>query len=496
MNINNSNYIQANLQQKIDAVRTSFKYPKNKDLIVRQLYIKSLNRSGALIFIESMVNSQVIEREIITPLMRIAIENPNNDFLNIIEKQVLTVKSVKKITNSKDLIEDIINGNTVLLIDGITDVLSLSTIGYEHRSVEKPTNENTLKGPREAFVESSQVNRSLIRRSIKSEDLVTESMQIGSKQLCTVYILYLDDIVDKELVEKVKKRLSDIKAEYIENLSILEQHIEDRPYSLVSTVLYTERPDRVVGYLNEGHAALIMDNSPSCLIVPVTFWSFFHTGEEQYERWFYGNFIRIIRLVAFIIAFAAPALYIAVTNFHQEMIPTDLVLAIAGSRETLPFPAILEVLLMELSFELIRESSTRIPSTIGPTIGIVGALILGQAAVQANIVSPILVIIVAITGLSSFAVPEISFSYTIRIARFILILAAITLGFFGVSICVSIIIAYLVSIKSFDVPFISPMAPHYRSSKDLIVRPVTWKEWIRPLNLHPKDKAKQKKPGE
>jgi spore germination protein KA len=487
---------QPTLKQKVSHIKSSFVAPKNKDLDIRELYIKSIKKDGVLIFIDGMVDSKIIEKEVITPLIKEDVNGVNEEPLSVLKKRILTVKKVEEVSSIKDVVEKIIRGNTILLIDGVKGALALSTTGFEHRAVDKPSNENVIKGPKEAFVESSKINRSLIRRQIKSEKLVTESIDVGSKQISTVHMLYLDDIANNQIVDKVKSRLQNINAESVTNLSSLEQYIEDRPYSLIPTVLYTERPDRAASFLNEGHVVLIMDNSPSSLIVPITFWAFFHTGEDQYQRWFYGNFIRLMRFIAFCISFAVPGIYVAITNYHQEMIPTDLVLSIAGTRETMPFPAILEVLLMELSFELIREGSTRIPTSIGPTIGIVGALILGQAAVQANIVSPILVIVVAITGLSSFAIPEVSFSYTIRIGRFMVLICGILFGFFGISLFLSFVIIYTAGISSFDVPYISPFTPYFRSSKDFLFRSVMKKQWSRPLNMHPKDKARKEKPKE
>lgn len=309
-----------------------------------------------------------------------------------------------------------------------------------------------------------------------------------------VNLMYLKNIVDPGLVESVKQRISQIEAIGTDHLSVLEQHIEERPYSLIPSALLTERPDRACAFINEAHVVLLMESSPYALVVPVTFWSLFHTPEDMYQRWAYGNFIRIVRLVAVLVALLTPSIYIAASNFHLEMIQSDLLLSIAGTRERVPFPAVVEVLLMECTFELLREAGVRIPTTIGPTIGIVGALILGQAAVDADIISPILVIIVAITGLSSFAIPNISFSFIIRILRFAFFFAASVIGLYGIALLMTACIAYLASFKSFGVPFLAPMAPHYRSSKDLILRPPVWKQWLRPFHVHPQDKVRKNKP--
>lgn len=273
----------------------------------------------------------------------------------------------------------------------------------------------------------------------------------------------------------------------------MEQYLEERPRSLFPTLLYTERPDRAAAFIEEGHIALLMANSPSCLILPATFWSIFHSPEDHYLRTPHGNFIRILRIIAMFIAFFTSSFYIAVTNFHVGMIPPDLLMAIAGSRERVPFPSIIEILIMELAFELIREAGLRVPSPIGPTIGIVGALILGQAAVQANIISPIVIIVIALSGLSSFIIIDTSLNFALRMSRFLFIFAAGFIGIYGSTVLFVIGLFYLVSLKSFGTPFFAPMTPHTSSSKDLLIRHVPLKERFRPGYVKPKDMVKQGK---
>ena len=259
------------------------------------------------------------------------------------------------------------------------------------------------------------------------------------------------------------------------------------------TLLYTERPDRAVSFIEEGHIALLMENSPASLVLPTTFWALFHSPEDHYLRTPYGNFIRLLRIIALLIALFTSSLYIAITNFHVGMIPPDLLMAIAGSRERVPFPSVIEVLSMEIAFELIREAGLRVPSPIGPTIGIVGALILGQAAVQANIISPIVIIVIALSGLSSFIVSDVSMNFAIRMTRFLFIFSAAFIGIYGVTALFIAGLFYLVSLKSFGTPYFAPMTPHSYSSKDFIFRHVPSKEIFRPGYLKTKDMPKQRK---
>lgn len=485
----------SDLNTNINKFKNIFVYPANRDFIIRELHIKSINRDAVILFLYGMVKEEIIEKHVLEPLMVETLSLVSNEDLgSTLMKRIIQGKNVKKVDNYKGVTDEILMGSTLLFIQGYNKAISISTTGYEHRAVEKPTNENTLKGPKEAFTESEQANRSLVRKALRHEKLVAESVRIGERAIDDVYVMYVKGIANQNLIDEVKNRISKINVSSIQSLSLLEQYLEDNTYSLIPTILSTERPDRVVSFLLEGYVAIFMDGSPCALIAPVTFFSFFHNPEDQYQRWLYGNFIRLIRLASIYVALLTPGIYIAISSYHIDMIPTDLVLAIAASREQLPFPAIIEVIIMELSFELLREAGVRIPTPIGPTIGIVGALILGQAAVQANVVSPILVIIVAITGLGSFAIPELSLSFIVRIGRFAFLTAGALMGFYGIAACLAMSIAYISTIKSFGVPWLSPLSPHYRSSKDTITLPPVWKQWLRPQFLSPQDDVRRQIP--
>jgi|GEM_PF-1055439 len=488
---NKKELISSKLAVNLNRIKEIFVYPKNQDFKIRKISIRSINRVGVILYLNGMVDSKKVEEHIIKPLQ----EEPCNDEkltnIDLINK-VINVSIADEIDTFQEIKKKILDGRTVLLVDGSRKAIYMDTVGFSYRNVEKPTAETVVKGPKESFSESTQVNRSLIRKQLRNEKLITEIMSVGESSPLDISMMYIDDIASPDLVKKIKKRVQDIKADVVQNIAILEQHLEERPYSLVPTILYTERPDRVAAFLQEGHVVLV-DNSPAALVLPVTFWSFFQTAEDMYQRWAYGNFIRLIRLLALLTTLLAPAAYIAMTNFHENLLPTDLLLAIAATRENVPFPVIIEVLLMEISFELIREAGIRIPNTIGPTIGIVGALLIGQAAVDANVISPIIVIIIALNGLSSFAIPNTSLNYMIRIMKFIFSFSAYLFGYLGISISLTVTLSYLASIKSFDVPFLSPLSPYYPSSGDTIIRPPVWKQWLRPLNIYPQDKQRKEK---
>lgn len=478
----------SNLKDNSDKLKELFSYPTNIDFTIKDLYIKSLNKDAMLFYLNGMVKKEKIEEHIIKPLMWKNISISTKIPLSDIEKKILTTIESNRFNNLKVISEDLLKGHVVVLIDGYKEALSIVATGFEYRNISKAENEVVIKGPHESFAESQEVNRSLIRKQLRNRNLITETLIIGETSSTDISVMYIKDVTEPKLIENIKNRIKEIKVDGIKSVSILEQHIEERPYSLFPSLLYTERPDRAAHFLKEGNIVILSDNTPACLVAPATFWSFFHTAEDTYERWAYGNFLRIIRLFAIFISLLAPASYIAMTNFHEELIPLDLLISIAGSRETVPFPALVEVLIMEVSFELVREAGIRVPSPIGPTVGIVGALILGQAAVDANIVSPIMIIIVGITAISSFAIADTSLNFSIRILRFGITALAATMGFIGISVGLICLFAYMLSIKSFDVPYFSPLAPYTKSPTNTILRAPVWKRWLNPFKSNKKIK--------
>ncbi|WP_068677620.1 spore germination protein [Oceanobacillus sp. Castelsardo] len=468
----------------LEQFKKAYFYPVNTDFTVRNLHIGGINKRAAIVFINTITDIQVINEFAIDPLIK-------NQEQNILIEDIITIQSMETKNTINDATLDINNGNAALIIEGESKVYILNASNFEGRSVEKPDNESVVKGPKEAFNEKVFTNISLVRKRIRDKNLIVESSIISKRSKNMVYMLYLKDIANEKLLDNVRERVNALDTDAIQNLSLLEQYIEERKYSIFPSVLYTERPDRAVSFLEDGYIVLLMENSPDCLVLPATFWSFFHSAEDHYLRFPYGNFTRILRMLSFFITIFTSAIYVAVVTYHIGMIPPDLLLAIAATREKVPFPALVEIVLMEIAFELIREAGLRVPTPIGPTIGIVGALILGQAAVQANLVSPIVVIVVALGGLSSFAVGDISMNFTVRLIRFLFIFAAGLFGIYGMTAVFVMGMFYMVSLKSFGVPYLSPLTPSYQSSKDTLFRRAIPKEALRPGYLKPKDIKKR-----
>lgn len=451
----------------------------------REFTAHRLGKKVVLFYIPSMTDTSIINEEIINPLI----------MSGEVMDDVISSISVSAIREEKEIgkaVKELNIGDTVLLVDGHNQAYIIKTEMPAGRSIEKPQNETTLFGPKEAFVENASVNISLIRKKIRSEDFTVEKMIIGARSHNEVFIVYNRKLAGSEILSEVKSRIRSISIDAVQNLSLLIQHIEDRKKSLVPTILETERPDRAASFIEDGYVIILMNNSPSALITPATFWSFFHIADDHYLRFIYGNFTRLLRIVALFITLLTPALYIALTNYHIEMIPTDLLLAIVGAREMVPMTGFIELAMLELAFELIREAGVRVPTPIGPTIGIVGALILGQAAVEANLVSPVVVIVVALTGLSSYSTSDLDLNYSIRIARFFFLIAAGLFGIFGIVFVFMICLIYLASLKSFGIPYLAPLTPKYKSSEDVLFRKVLSSEHFRPAFTKAKDITKNK----
>lgn len=485
-----------NLSENIFCLEEKFHLPKNKDVVFRPFTISTTPEvSAVLLYLENMVDKQVINNSILQPLMLLSHLNPNQGASLVtcqrILQSYLPSNHVRKLTTYAEVITEVTGGATVILFDGCSCGLAAETRGFAFRNIEAAKTEQVVQGPQEGFNESIRDNTSLIRKHLRTEQLIAEYEKVGVRNKTSVAIMYLEDLANSNLVKEVKRRVSSIDADYLPESGTLEEFIEDHTFSLIPQVIKTERPDRVASKLIEGKVAIVVDNNPFVMLVPATFWDLLHSPEDHYVRFPYGFWLRFIRLAAVFLSVLLPALYVAVATFHQEMIPTDLLLSIAAAKERVPFPTIVEVLLMELSFELIREAGVRVPGIIGPTVGIVGTLILGQAAVAASLVSPILIIVVAVTGLSSYAIPSYSAGFGFRFMRFIFIFLAATLGFFGISTGLFIVFCLLLSMNSFGVPFLAPVAPRTAPSADILVRYPAWSQEQRPDYLQTKDVQRQ-----
>ncbi|HZK34792.1 MAG TPA: spore germination protein [Bacillota bacterium] len=469
------------LMQNRQRIEQEFNMPKNKDVIIRDIRIGK-DTEAFIVFVEGMADSTTIKDFILRPLMTDNhFENSGNECdINYIMENVLSANQVDKASTYDEVISQVLNGLTALFIQDCHEGILIESRGFEKRSVEQPVTETVISGPHEAFTENLRTNLTLVRKIIKNKNLITEMLPIGKTNNSDCGIMYIDGIANTKIVDEVKRRIKSIDIDFIMGSGMLNQLIEDHPLAIFPQILTTERPDRTASFLMEGKVIFICDGTPYASAVPVTFFHMFHSSEDSFMRWQYGTFIRLIRVMAFFLAMFLPGFFIALTLYHAEMVPTELLLAIERSRENVPFPVIAEILMMEVAFELIREAGIRVPDVIGHTLGIIGALILGQSAVAANLVSPLLVIIVSITGLGNFAMPNYYLGVAIRILKFLFIFLGFFAGFYGISIGIFIIGGMACSMKCFGVPYFAPVAPKTKVNPDVIIRQPIWKQRMRP----------------
>lgn len=378
----------------------------------------------------------------------------------------------------EEALEGLLNGDALLCISGETSALLFPFSQKVKRAVSVSENEKTIRGPKESFVEDVWMNLSLIRQRIKSENLVMEQFVIGSESRTIVLLLYMKGRCAPDMVQQFKTKLGAIRTDRVPDSSFLEELLDERLISPFPKMLNTERPDVVVSSLFEGRLALLTDGTPSNLVAPATLLSFMQSAEDYYQRYFYSSWIRVLRYVFFFLSLILPSAYVAITTFHPEMLPYNMLNSLAASRDIVPFPAILEALMMEVTFEVMREAGQRIPTTMGQTISIVGAIVIGEAAVQAGIVSAPMVIIVALTGISSFVVPHFSLTLTVRFLRFALLFISAIFGLLGLLIGVFFIYIHLLSLESYGTPYLSPFIPFKSEQMRDAAGRFPWTNWI------------------
>ncbi|GAB7388766.1 spore germination protein [Bacillaceae bacterium] len=464
------------------------------DVVFHPFYIGG-QQKAVFIYIEGLTNVEEVNEHLLAPLMSESLSKKREDELAQLTRfaaKKIPFANVKEITTLSDCVKEIATGRPVLLIDRKKSAFSFNLLKREKRSIEEPVAESVVRGPREGFIESLNVNTSLLRQRIKSHRLKMVLLQVGRYTKTDVVIVYVEGLADQTLVEEAKRRLQRIEIDGIIDSGYIEDLIEDYPFSPFPQVLTTERPDVVAANLLEGRVAIFTDGSPFALVVPTTLFSLLQSPEDYYSRFLIGTAIRWLRYLFFAISLLLPSLYVAVLTFHQEMIPTTLLIRAAASREQIPFPALVEAIMMEVTFEALREAGTRLPKQIGPAVSIVGALVIGEAAVSAGIISAPMVMVVAITGIASFSVPRYNVAIAFRMLRFPMMFLAGTLGLLGIMLGIIAIVVHLCTLRSFGVPYLSPMAPtKQRDMRDVLIRAPWWMFRTRPHLTGDYDKFRQ-----
>ena len=511
---------------EIDKNLDFLKYKYNalicNDVIIREfsLLAQNIEYKAFVMYIDGMVDSPVINEFILSPLMmrnrtnifddkqkkfvsekkidNVTLKNfkksKEKNLVDFIYNSLIPQNSVDKVTDFSDVYSAINMGNCMLFVDSLDTAFNLDVKGFKQRSIDSPSNEVVVRGSQEAFVENIRTNTSMIRRLVNNENLVMETLTVGQITKTQVSIGYIKSLANEDLVTEVRYRINNLSVDYLISSGQLEQLIQDSPESLFPQMVATERPDKVSNFLLEGRVVIVVNGSPYVLVAPGVFVDFITSPEDLNLKYQFSNLEKIIRLLAIFLSLLLPGIYIAVTNYHQELIPTELLFTIAAARESVPFPTFVEILLMEVSFELIREAGLRVPTPLGSTIGIVGALILGEAAVSASLVSPVLIIIIAITGICSFSIPDFSLNFTFRIYRFVYIILGYMAGFLGISFGIFIQLAIMCKLKSFGSPYINPyiLGKNKRSISSYFIPPI-WKRERTSSFVHAQKKFSQQK---
>lgn len=450
-------------------------YENCDDIKMREMKIGEDRGRGCFIaYIEVAVSNMLLENTALGRMLAALGQMPEEKINQVLDQNALGITDVTPYSYVEDAAEAMLTGEAILFVEGYEKALKISDKGYPSMGVQEPDSEKVIRGSKEGFTDSVKVNTALIRKRIRSTRVKVQQIQEGLRSHTAVDLVYMEDLAYPSVVEEVKRRISAYEIDGVLDSGIIEQLAEKKWYSPFPQFQTTQRPDRAAMAVLEGRVVLLSDNSPVALILPTDVNSFLKTSDDYYNRFEVATFARILRFMAAFFAMTLPGLYLAVTNFHTQILPTPLLLSFWEARIGVPFPAALEVILMELSFELLREAGVRLPGAMGNTIGIVGGLIIGQAAVDANIVSPIVVIVVAFTALCSFSIPNEEFAFSFRILKFYLIAMSAWLGFFGFLFALLTVLIHLTRLKSFGIPYLMPFVgadlTDYEDERDSIWR--------------------------
>ena len=459
----------------------------SNDVVIREFYIGGdVDADAAIFYIDGLVDNDILNDDIIKPLMydvrRDAVPMKKDGVMSYLQKSLLAVNEVKKTDTLYEAIDGVLMGDVTLLIDKTGEAFVINSKGWDNRSISEPSSEAVIRGPRESFIENIRTNTALLRRKIKNPALTFEPMIIGRRTRTPVSIAYIDGLAQRSVIDEVKNRMSAIKTDSILESGYIEQYIEDAPGSLFATVGYTEKPDVAAAKLLEGRVAIMVDGTPFVLTVPYLFVEGFQAAEDYYFRPIFTTLTRFIRIIGYAITVLGPAFYVAVTTYHQELIPTSLLITMARAREGVPFPAFIESLIMIVTFEILREAGIRLPRPVGQAMSIVGALVIGEAAVSAGLIGAPMVIVVAITAVSGFLVP--TQNNAAAVLRIIYLILGATFGGFGLTLGLLGTLVQLSDLESFGYLYMSPTIPFtLDDSKDAMIRAPLWIMLSRPKGM-------------
>jgi spore germination protein KA len=473
------------LEDNLDSFQKVFK--TDVDFSSRRFHLGG-EIPAVVLFISSLVDIEMINRDILRPLQENKSTTADRKLLEGVLENVLYHSGGLLNREFQSAVEALLQGSTIVIVEGYECTIIIDTFQAEKRGIQQPETERVVRGPRDGFIEQMQTNISLLRYRLPVPEFRVESMIVGTRTKTKMAICYLEHIANKELIEEVKRRIDEINIDRILDAGYIEQLIQDEPRSPFPQVQNTERPDKTVGSILEGRVAILVNGSPYALIVPAIFNQFYQTSEDYNERSLISSIMRIIRFMALIFSLTFSSFYVSILSYHPEMIPAEFVVAASSGRAGVPFPVVVEVLLMEVAMEILREATVRMPQQVGGALSIVGVLVIGQAAVMAGFVSPITVVIMALSTIGSFATPSYNAATAFRMLRFPLIMISGAFGLLGLATGVIFVINHLLSLRSFGIPYLSPVSPgNFQELKDSIIRAPLWWMKERPAHLHPEN---------
>ena len=489
-----SRKVSANLRENEKYLRSRLE--NCSDILIRPMRLGDKHKVDCLmVYIEVAVSNMMLDDSALGKMINHFWEISPEDIQEFVRHNSLGIADVKKLENLDESIDAMLAGNAVFFIDGYDKAMKISSKGYPSTGVMEAESEKVLRGSREGFSDSVKSNSALVRKRLRDTRLKVEEYKIGVRSHTLTQVLYMDDLVHEGLLEEVKERLEEFQIDGILDSGMLEQLTEDVWYSPFPQYQTTERPDRAVQEILKGKVVILCDNSPEALILPGNFSSFMESSEDWYHRFEMASFLRILRYLAVIMATVLPGLYLAVIRFHTQILPSALILSFAEAREGVPFSSVVELIFLELAFELIREAGVRVPGSLGNAIGIVGGLVIGQAAVEANLVSPIVVMIVALTALGSMTVPNEEFAAAFRLVKYGFLILGGYLGIYGIVLGVYLVIGHLAGLISFGIPYLVPFVKKEQkgSRGEGVLRVPLRKRVLRPLYAREEQKIRLKR---
>lgn len=486
-----------NYSQEINSKNIKEILGLSKDVVFRLIYINGdKNLPATFAFIDGLTDIKIINDDILKPLLQecqLKQAGSSQDVIDLIEHGTVYAATVKVTENINELVDCLLSGFSALIFDNEKKAVAFETKGFEKRSITEPSNESVLRGARDSFVETLRTNTATVRRKIKSPNLIIEETTIGEQTNTAVSIIYMKNIINEKIVQRLHKRIESIDVGSILDINFLAEFLLDNKYTPFPQLDYTERPDRFCKDLVEGRAGIIIDGIPIAIIIPSTFDKGLISSDDYTHSTLINTFKRIMRYTLLLVTLLLTPFYISITTFNQEMIPSNFVASIATAREGVPFPSFIEVLMMILAFEVLQEAGLRLPKAIGQTVSIIGTLVVGQAAVSARIVSAPVIIVVATTGIASFTIPNQDLSDATRLCKIFLIILSSIMGLYGIAIGFLLILYHLCTLESFGVPYLSPfVADEGNDLMDTLFRlPVSWLKY-RPRYLKTKNSRRQK----